>query len=62
MRVYVTVCFTENEETNRFTDFDDVIGVYILKNHAEEAAKNYMDRLLEETGTYSTYQIFVKEI
>ena len=62
MRVYVTVCFTENEETNRFTDFDDVIGVHILKNHAEEAARNYMDRLLEETGTYSTYQIFVKEI
>ena len=62
MRVYVTVCFTENEETDRFTDFDDVIGVYILKNHAEEAARNYMDRLLDETGTYSTYQIFVKEI
>lgn len=62
MRVYVTVCFTENEDTNRFTDFDDVIGVYALKNHAEEAASNYMDKFLEETGVHSTYQIFVKEL
>lgn len=62
MRVYVAVCFTENEDTNSFTDFDDVIGVYILKNHAEEAARNYIDKLLEETGVHSTYQIFVKEI
>ena len=62
MRVYVTVCFTENEETNRFTDFNNVIGLYILKNHAEEAARNYMDKLLEETGVHSTYQIFIKEI
>lgn len=62
MRVYVTVCFTENEYNNSFTDFDDVIGVYVLKNHAEEAARNYMDKLLEETGIHSTYQIFVKEI
>lgn len=62
MRVYVTVCFTENEDTNRFTDFDDVVGVYTLKSHAEEAARDYMDKLLEETGVHSTYQIFVKEI
>lgn len=62
MRVYVAVCFTENEDTNRFTDFDDVIGVYVLKNHAEEAARNYVDKLLEEAGVHSTYQIFVKEI
>ena len=41
MRVYVTVCFAENEETNHFTDFADVVGVYILKNHAEEVAKEY---------------------
>lgn len=62
MRVYVTVCFTENGETNSFTDFDDVIGVYILYDHAEEAARDYMDKLLEETGVHSTYQIFVKEL
>lgn len=62
MRVYVAVCFTENENTNYFEDFDDVIGVYVLKNHAEEAARNYMGKLLEETGVHSTYQIFVKEI
>lgn len=62
MRVYVTVCFTENEDTNRFTDFGDVIGVCTLKNHAEEAARDYMDKLLEYTGVHSTYQIFVKEI
>ena len=29
MRVYVTVCFAENEETNHFTDFADVVGVII---------------------------------
>ena len=62
MKVYVAVCFTENEDTNSFTDFDAVIGVYILKNHAEEAARSYMDKLLEETGVHSTYQIFVKEL
>ena len=59
MRVYVTVCFTENENTNYFEDFD---GVYVLKNHADEAARNYVDKLLEETGVHSTYQIFVKEL
>ena len=62
MRVYVVVWFTENENTNYFEDFDDVIGVYTLKTHAEEAARNYMDKLLEETGVHSTYQIFIKEI
>ena len=62
MRVYVAVRFTENEDTGCFMDFDDVIGVYILKNHAEEAAMNYMDRLFNDTGVHSTYQIFVKEI
>ncbi|QXM18487.1 hypothetical protein Phab24_id041 [Acinetobacter phage Phab24] len=62
MKVYVAVCFTENEDTNSFTDFEDVIGVYILKNHAEESARNYMDKLLEHTGVHSTYQVFVKEI
>ena len=62
MRVYVAVCSTENENTNYFEDFDDVIGVYIMKNHAEEAARNYMDRLFNDTGVHSTYQIFVKEL
>ena len=62
MRVYVAACFTENEDTNSFTDFDDVIGVYTLKNHAEEFSRNYTDKLLEETGVQSTYQIFIKEI
>lgn len=62
MRVHVAVCFTENVNTNYFEDFDNVIGVYTLKNHAEEAAKGYMDKLLEETGVHSTYQLFVKEI
>lgn len=62
MKVYVAVCFTENENTNMFSDFEDVIGVYVLKNHAGEAAKDYMDKLLEETGVHSTYQIFVKEL
>lgn len=62
MRVYVTVCFAENAETNHFTDFADVVGVYILKNHAEEAARRYMDELLNDLGVHSTYQIFVREI
>ena len=62
MRVYVAVCFAENEETNWFTDFADVVGVYTLKNHAEEAARKYIDELLNDLGVHSTYQIFVKEL
>ena len=62
MKVYVAVCFTENEDTNIFSDFEDVIGVYVLKKHAEEAARKFMDNLLNDTGVHSTYQIFVKEI
>lgn len=62
MRVYVTVCFAENEYTNSFTDFADVVGVYILKNHAEEAARKYMDELLNDLGVHSTYQIYIREI
>lgn len=62
MRVYVAVCFAENDETNRFTDFADVVGVYILKNHAEEAAKKYIDELLNDLGVHSTYQIYIREM
>lgn len=62
MRVYVTVCFAENEETNHFTDFTDVVGVYILKNHAEEAAMKYIDELLNDLGVHSTYQIYIREL
>ncbi len=62
MRAYVAVCFIENEDTGCFMDFYDVIGVYVLENHAEEAAENYMDKLFNDTGVHSTYQIFVKEL
>ena len=62
MRVYVAVCFAENGETNRFTDFADVVGVYTLKNHAEEAARKYIDELLTDLGVHSTYQIYIREM
>lgn len=61
MRVYVAVCFAENEETNRFTDFADVVGVYTLKNRAEEDARKYIDELLNDLGVHSTYQIYIRE-
>lgn len=62
MRVYVAVCFTENIDTGCFMDFADVVGVYTLKNHAEEAARKYMDELLNDLGVHSTYQIYIREI
>lgn len=62
MRVYVAVCFAENEETNRFTDFADVVGVYTLKNRAEEDARKYIDELLNDLGVHSTYQIYIREM